>query len=539
MRRRDFLGSAVAVGGAAALGLAFQPRFALAQGQSGVIRILAEGAPNTFDPAGTGYNTPSVGITWNVYDRLVTFAPKALAGPGQEGAFIYDFDRVVPQAAESFDVSPDGTMITFRMRPGATFHDGSPVTAEDVKWSLDRAVNVTTAKNQMATGSLKDPAQFVVLDDMTIQVKTERLDRFTLPNLAVLFPAIFNSKLARQHATPDDPWATEWLKNNVAGGGPFKLGSHQAGQQFVLEPFTEWKNGDAAPAARILYQIVPQAASRRIAAERGQADLVCDLPGRDVAGLVKDGKVRVLGIANPSSVTFIAMNNTLAPFDNVKVRQAIAWSVPYQDMFTAVLYERGTPLFGGPAEIASTQWPAPIPYTQDLDRAKALLAEAGLAQGFETTFSIDADDVTVGEPVAILMQEALGKIGIRVAINKVPAGQMGTLVTEKKLPLYIANAGAWMRSPDYFFRVYYQGNSRWNFGSYGNPEMAKLVADARWENDPARYEALVKRMIELARTEVPVVPLWSAFQDTVLSPSVSAYTYMFHRGLELRHLKKA
>ncbi|MDI1344930.1 MAG: ABC transporter substrate-binding protein [Pseudolabrys sp.] len=539
MRRREFLGSGIAFGGAAALGIAFQPRLALAQSQTGVIRVLAEGPPNTFDPAGTGYNIPSVNITWNVYDRLVTFGQKPLTGPDQQGAFIYDYDNIVPQAAESYKVAPDGKSITFNLRKGATFHDGTPVTAADVKWSLDRAINVTTAKNQMGTGSMKDAKQFIVVDDMTIRVETDLADRFTVPNLALLFPAIFNSKVCMQHTTASDPWAQEWLKTNVAGGGPFKLASYQAGQQFVLEPFANWKNGPSKSTAKILYQIVPQAASRRIAAERGEADLVRDLPGRDIAAMIAEGKVKVLGIANPSTVTYIAMNNGIAPFDNLKVRQAVAYSVPYQAMFDAVLYKRGNPMFGGPAKVTSPEWPSPLPYTQDLTKAKALLTEAGFPSGFETTFSIDADDVTVSEPVAILMQEALGKIGIKVTINKIPAGQMGTLLTEKKLPLFIANAGAWLRSPDYFFRIFYQGDTRWNFGSYANPEMVKIVADARWETDPAKYNALVMRMIELARTEVPVIPLWSAFQDTVVSKGMHGYTYMFHRSLELRHLTKS
>lgn len=538
MRRRDFIATSLALGGAAGIGLSFQPRLAQAQGNGGTIRVLAEGAPNTFDPGGTGYNIPSVNIIWNIYDRLVTFGQKPLTGPGQDGAYIFDYDTIVPQAAESFEVSADGTSITFRLRRGATFHDGTPVTAADVKWSLDRTLNVTTAKNQMATGSMTDPAQFVVVDDMTIRIDTPRADRFTLPNLALLFPAIINSKAAREHATAEDPWAEQWLKTNVAGGGPFKLASYQSGQQFVLDPFEGWKNGEVRNTSRLLYQIVPQAASRRIAAERGEADLVRDLPSRDIADMIKQGKVRVLGVANPATVTYIAMNNRIAPFDNVKVRQAIAWTVPYQDMFESVLYSRGVPMFGGEAEVKSTQWPAPLPFVQDLDKARALLKEAGFADGFETTFSIDADDTVIAEPVAILMQEALGKVGIKVRIDKIPAGQMGTLQTEKKLPMFIAYGGAWLRSPDYYFSIFYQGGTRWNFGSYSNPEMEQAVADARWENDPAKYEALVRKMIRLAREEVPLIQLWSAYQDTVISDAIRGYTYMFHRSLELRHLYK-
>ena len=174
----------------------------------------------------------------------------------------------------------------------------------------------------------------------------------------------------------------------------------------------------------------------------------------------------------------------------------------------------------------------------DLDKAKALLAEAGLAGGFETTFSIDSGDATLGEPLAILMQESLGKIGIKVAINKVPAGQMGTLQTEKKLAMFIGLGNAWLRSPDYFFRIFYQGGSRWNYGNFKNPEMEKLAAETRFETDKAVYDAKVKRMIEIAKQDVPMIALWSPFQDTVLGKDLSGYTYMFHNAIEMRPLKK-
>ncbi|GGC53594.1 ABC transporter substrate-binding protein [Chelatococcus reniformis] len=536
MKRREFLGGTIAAG-ATMVGLRSGMGPALAQGRSNVIRVLLEDGPNTFDPAGTGYNTAAVSITWNVYDRLVSFASAPIEG--EPGAFTYDYGTIVGQAAESYTVSPDGRSITFKLRPGATFHDGSPVTAADVKWSLDRCMTVPTAKAQLGTGSLRDPAQFVVIDDMTIRVDTEKADRFTLPNLAIVFPAIFNSKLAKQHATDSDPWAQEWLKTNTAGGGPFKLASYQAGQQFVLERFADWKNGPIESQARILCQVVPIASSRRAAAQRGEADIVRGLAGRDIESLLAGGKTRVLGIPNPNGITFIAMNTQLAPFDNVKVRQAMAYATPYQQMFESVLYKRGRALFGGSASTDSTAWPTPLPYVTDLAKAKALLAEAGLGDGFETTFSIDAGDAALSEPMGILMQEALGKVGVKASINKVPAGQMGTLQAEKKLAMFIGVGNAWLRNPDYFFRVFYNGASRWNYGNFKNAEMEKLVAETRFESDPAVYAAKVQRMIEIAKADVPMITLWSPFQDTALSKAMSGYTYMFHNALELRHLTKA
>lgn len=537
MKRRDFLCGGLALG-AGLIGAHFGVGPALAQqGRASVIRILLEDGPNTFDPAGTGYNTSAVNITWNVYDRLVTFGSKPIEG--EPGAFMYDYNNIVGQAAERYEIAPDGKSITFYLRKGAVFHDGSPVTAADVKWSLDRAVNVPTARAQLGTGSLRSADQFVVVDDMTVRVETPQPDRFTLPNLAIVFPAIINSKLAIKNATEKDPWAQDWLKANTAGGGPFQLASYQAGQQFVLERFKDWKNGEIVSDARVLFQVAPVASSRRAAAQRGEADIVRSLSGRDIQSLISGGKTRVLGVPNPNGITFIAMNTQMAPFDNVKVRQAIALATPYQTLFDAVMYKRGRPLFNGEAEIKDTSWPTPLPYATDVEKAKALLAEAGFPNGFESVFTIDSGDATMSEPIAILMQEAMGKIGIKLRIEKAPAGQMGTLQTARKLAMYIGVGNAWLSNPDYFFRVFYQGATRWNYGNFNNPEMEKLAADTRFESNKATYDAKVKRMIEIAKSDVPLITLWSPFQDSVLSPSLSGYTYMFHNAIDLRPLKKS
>lgn len=536
MKRREFLCGGLAVA-AGLVGAHYGVDAAIAQqGRASVIRILLEDGPNTFDPAGTGYNTSAVNITWNVYDRLVTFGSKPIQG--EPGAFSYDYNNIVGQAAERYEIAADGRSITFYLRKGATFHDGSPVTAADVKWSLDRAVNVPTARAQLGTGSLRSADQFIVVDDMTVRVQTPEPDRFTLPNLAIVFPAIINSKLALQHATEKDPWAQDWLKGNTAGGGPFQIASYQAGQQFVLERFKDWKNGEIVSDARVLFQVAPVASSRRAAAQRGEADIVRSLSGRDIESLVSGGKTRVLGIPNPNGIAFIAMNTQMAPFDNVKVRQAIALATPYQTLFDAVIYKRGRPLFNGEAQTPDTRWPTPLPYATDLVKAKALLTEAGFPNGFESVFTIDSGDATMSEPVAILMQEAMGKIGVKLRIEKAPAGQMGTLQTARKLAMFIGVGNAWLSNPDYFFRVFYQGATRWNYSNFNNPEMEKLAAETRFETNKATYDAKVKRMIEIAKSEVPLISLWSPFQDSVLSPSLSGYTYMFHNAIDLRPLKK-
>ena len=531
MRRRDVL---AALSGLAAAGL-IPARWADAQTRAESLRVLSEAGPNSFDPIGVGVNRGSIQATWNVYDRLVRFGTKTQP----DGTLYFDYFTIEPELAEAFEVSPDGKTITFHLRPDAVFHDGSPVTAEDVKWSLDRVASVPIGKSQFSTGSMTSPGQFTVVDPHTVTVTTPQPDRFTLPNLALTYPVIINAKLAKAHATEADPWAGEWLKNNVAGGGAFKLDAFTPGQSLTFSRFDGWRSGALPGFRRVLWQMAPSAQTRASSLERGDADIVQDLAPQDVQSLAAAPNVRVVGVPMAGAFQFIGMNSQMAPFDNLKVRQAIAYALPYQQMFEAALFKRGKPLFGGTPMVADgTEWPQPMGYETDPAKAKALLAEAGHPNGFETTFSFELSLATVAEPVSILVQEALGKIGIKVTINKVPAGQLGTLLTKKELPFFFEGSAAYLADPDYFFRIFYDGPTRWNFGSYDNPEFAKLVAKTRFESDKAAYDADVTRMITLAKTDVPIILLWQPALDTGMLKSVEGYKYLFHRQLELRTLKR-
>jgi peptide/nickel transport system substrate-binding protein len=110
------------------------------------------------------------------------------------------------------------------LRKDTKFQDGSPVTAEDVKWSLDRAVTAPVlGKAQLLTGSLTSADQFKVIDTLTFEVTLPKPDRLALPNLATIYPIIFNSKVAKANATADDPWAIGWLKEHTAGSGAYVI----------------------------------------------------------------------------------------------------------------------------------------------------------------------------------------------------------------------------------------------------------------------------------------------------------------------------
>ena len=525
------------LGGAAGLALAAGP--AWGQSRAETLRQVTGNIVNTLDPTLPGSTREAFGISMNVYDRLVAFERK----PNGKG-FIFDPDHLRPELAKSFAISPDGLTITFKLKPDAKWHDGSPVTAEDVKWSLDRAVAAKSlAPPQLLTGSLTQPEQFTVLDPETVQVKIDRPDRLAAPNLATVYAIMINSKLARQHATAEDPWAQAWLKENTAAGGAYVVESFKPGEQVILRRNEAWGNGPGGKLPffrRIIAQTVPDPSTRANLVERGDADLSVDLPSSDVIALEQRGKLLVVSTPQFNAFTFIGFNLRMKPFDNVRVRQAIAAALPYQDMFQASIFGRGAPLFGGTwtEQPSETRFPQPMPFRTDLERAKKLLAEAGLAQGFETSFSFNVGSAQVSEPMAALVKESLAKIGIKVDIQKLTDAQASTAAAEKKLPFFTETSIAWLPSTDYFFRNFFTGDQRWNYSGWTNQEVVDVAQKARFELDPAAYDVAARRLIALEAEQVPLLLLWQANQDAVMSPSLRGYTYWFHRQVDFRDLSR-
>ncbi len=518
------------------IGLALgQP--ALAQSRKETLLAVVEVGPNTLDIHGVGANRPSYQVAWNVYDRLLTFGKKTLPG----GAVSYDYTSLKPELAESWQVAADGMSVTFKLRKGATFHDGTPVTARDVKWSFDRAVSMGGFPTfQMKAGSMEKPEQFVVVDDHTFRVNFLRKDKLTLPDLAVPVASIYNSTLAKKHATAADPWAAEWLKNNAAGGGAYKVESWKPGQETVYARFDGWKSGPLPKIRRVVVREVPSAGNRRALLEKGDADISVDLPPKDFKELSAAGKLTVIGVPVENAIQYVGMNVKNPPFNTVKVRQAVAYALPYDTIMDAAVFGRAIKLYGaGSFTPTGTDWPQPFPYKTDLAKAKALMAEAGQAGGFETTLSFDQGLATINEPIAVLVQEALAGIGIKTTIQKIPGANWRAALLKKDLPLITNTFGGWLNYPEYFFFWTYHGqNAVFNTMSYQNPEMDKLIDAARFDADPAKYREDVKGFVKLAIADVPRIPLFQPYLDVAMQKNVTGYQYWFHRHLDYRQLAK-
>jgi peptide/nickel transport system substrate-binding protein len=537
IKRRDFLKSTAALAAANAFS-APALRSAKAQARNETLLIVSESGPNNLDIHGVGTNVPGYEVSWNCYDRLISHEMKT----GPSGQPYYDKEKFKPELAEDMNI---GDMsVTFKLKKNATFQDGTPITAKDVKWSFDRAVTVGGFPTfQMGAGSLSKPEQFVAVDDHTFRVDFLRKDRLTIPDLAVVVPCVLHSELVKKHATEKDPWGLEYTKLNTVGSGAYKVTSWTAGSEVIMERNENWTGGPLPKIKRVIWRMVPSAGNRRALLERGDADISYELPNKDFVELKDSGKLNIISTPFSNGIQYLGMNVKNPPFDNLKVRQAVAYAIPYQKIMDAVLFGLGGPLFGAaadkPTEVA---WPQPHKYNTDIAKAKALMAEAGYPNGFETTLSFDLGFATVNEPMAVLIQESLGQIGIKTTINKIPGSNFRTELNKKVLPLYINVFSGWLDYPEYFFIWCYHGkNSIFNTMSYQSPEMDGYIdgaVTAAAKGDKVNYEKDVKSFVDLAYKDLPRIPVFQPYSNVAMQKNVTGYAYWFHRRLDYRTFAK-
>lgn len=503
--------------------------------KTSLVVVTATG-PNSMDIQRSGTNRPSYQVAVNMYDRLVSFGIK---GTGDK--LKYDSATIKPELATHWELVDDGLAYIFHIRTDATFWDGSPVTAADVKWSFDRAISLGGFPAvQMKAGGMIKTEQFEVIDDKTFKLIMLKKSKLTLPDLAVPVPIVINSKLAKKNATEKDPWATEYLHKTPAGGGAYMLENWTPGQQLVYQRFDDWKNGPLPQMERVIVREVPSAATRRALIERGDADVSLDLPNKDAKELEAIGKLTVVGTSIDNTLNAIGLNLKFEPFQNVKVRQAIAYAIPYQKIFDAAAYGRGKPMWGAKAGDVSATWPQAFPYGTNLEKAKALLKESGYADGFSLPISINLAFSQWTEPTAILIQESLDKIGVKTTINKIPGASWRTkALVEKGLELHLKNFGGWLNYPDYYFFWAYIEGHLFNSMNYDSPVVKALVdSTLHMATDNPQYEINVKKLISTAINDVPLIPLWQPTLEVAMQPGVSGYVNWFHRQLDIRSFTK-
>lgn len=530
--RRRFLKGGVAT----AASLPFLKILPASAAGNDVLVVTSGQTINSLDLHRTGTNRPSYQVAVNCYDRLVTFGTRSTA----DGGFAYDSTVIEPELAESWRISDDGLTMTFTLKDNAVFQDGTPVTAADVKWSFDRAVSVGGFPTvQMKAGGLVVPEQFEAVDDKTFVITLERPSKLALPDLAVPVPFIINSTVALANATDDDPWAMEYLHENTIGSGAFKVIKWSPGEQLVYERNDDWVGGPLPEVKRVIVREVPSQATRRALIERGDVNLSFNIPNKDARELgeaVADVDVWSTPIDN--CIHCVGLNTNFEPFQDPMVRKAIAWSIPYEEIFQTAAYGKGAPMWGGSAAPESAAWPQQSPYSTDMDKAAALLESSAFASGFDVPFSISLGSADWMEPTALLIQENLAKIGITSDIEKIPGANWRTAaLVEKRLPLHLENFGGWLNYPCYYFFWAYKEGHLFNSSNYRNEEVEQLIDETLHmaTEDPA-YEGKMKRLFEIAFEDLPRIPLWQPALN-VAGNGAAGYEFWFHRQLDIRGLK--
>ncbi|MEL7097693.1 MAG: ABC transporter substrate-binding protein [Pseudomonadota bacterium] len=381
---------------------------------------------------------------------------------------------VVPGLAESWEISDDGTVYTFKLRSGVTFHDGTTFDAEDVKFSLDRARAEESTNAQK--GLFAGIADVTVVDPMTVQVTLSE------PNGNFLF------NMAWGDAVIVAPESIENIKQTPIGTGAFTFTEWTQGDQIVLTRNDAYW-GEAPALAEVTFKFIsdPTAAFAAVMAE--DVDVFTGFPApENLPQFEADPRFQVL-VGSTEGETILSTNNLQPPFDNVKVRQALAHAIDRQAIIDGAMFGYGTPIgthFAphNPAYVDLTGGSA-----YDPEKAKALLAEAGFADGFTTTLHLPPPSYARrgGEIIAAQLAE----VGITAEITNVEWAQwLETVFRGKNFGLTIVSHTEPMdigiyANPDYYFQ-------------YNNPEFQALMTELNLTTDPDKRTALMgdaQRMI--------------------------------------------
>ena len=407
-------------------------------------------------------------------------------------------ELVTPRMAESYEVSADGKTYTFQLREGWLSHVGNEFTAEDVKWRFDRAFGLGSIGTFFTNVSRLPSADSVkVLDTYTVEFTLEAPSPSFLMSLANhLRITMLDSTEAMEHATDDDPWATEWLKSNYVGFGPYKLESLEPDNQMVLTAHTD--HPFPPKVETLIFQFVPDSATRLALLSRGEVDATLGFTPTELKTLQETDGVHVWNFPGNARLA-VPMNPNFPPLDDTRVRQALSYAVPYDSIVNEVFEGFARPA-GGPLVRLDAGFDLDaFPYTHDLDKARGLLDAAGVADGFETSYAYDASD-PLAELVGVQLQTSFAEIGVDLTLDALPAAAYSETLSKGGSPLIYWALGADQPDPAYVTQVWFDSTATTNWTAYENLEVDKLIAEGLniidFDERVAHYQQVISTIID-------------------------------------------
>lgn len=516
------------------------------------ILFLTEDVPAGLDMDGpTGStNTSQTGFV-NMSEPLVYYP----YGPvNADGMRTLDFGKFEGRLVERWEFDAPSLTWTMHLRHGVKSCAGNEFTADDVVYSFARAKSVSgqapTGWFVASIGSIKGFTRDVFkpgadhslgdavtkVDRYTVKIKQSEPNRLFLTALTIYADYPYDSVEMKKHATEQDPWSHVYVNTqNVPSFGPYCLESWVRDDEFVLRANPNYYRGKPA-IDRIVIKKVPQTANRMMALRTLQADLTQRLTTREYNVLRTVPGVTVAGIYG-NEVLSMSLNFKTPPFDNPKVRQAIAYAMPYQQIVTVGYAGAARKMDGQYPSIEHDYVRPTTQYDTNVAKAKALLAEAGYPDGkglekypdsFKLAYTAERE-ATLG-PIATVIQSALKDVGIAVQLDPMPQTQISDhRLVKKDLPMGLADIEKAV-GPDVTFatKLYFASpavGALNNFVNYANPEVDHLFNEALAESDDAKRAPIVRQIQEIVQQDLAWLPLVETKTEYALKSNLTGLTW--------------
>lgn len=401
----------------------------------------------------------------------------------------------VPWLAKSWTIEDEGRVYRFTLRPGVAFHNGRPMTAEDVKFSIKRIQDPKTAsfqRQQMAiVQAIETP------DPQTVVMRLKEPFSPFIAYLSGLTATVIAKECVRDDGSITQPIAT----------GPFRLVDWQRNGPVTLARHDGYWQTGLPHLDRIVFKPLPDEATRLVALRTGQVDFIEGLPPQLVPRLLANqNRGFVLSVTPGTTWHMAIMNTTRPPFDDVRVRQAVRLAIDRQQMALART--------AGLGRAAADTWPegsfwstGEPPPKRDVARAKALLAEAGHPGGLR--FTIEVRDVFLDD--AQVLQQQLKEAGLDATLRVVDWAALRPEMMKHTYDMVVSSAGAYA-DPDSRYGRFYTAAGAANYfaGGYHNDEIDKLLEQGRVLSDPGQRKPIYRRIEDIIQNEAPHVILYIA-----------------------------
>ncbi len=494
--------------------------------QADTLTYLFYGEPGEADPA-TAYDARSSTLINNVYDRLLTY----------EGD---DATTFAPMLAESWEVSDDGLVITFHLRQDATFHDGSPVTAEAVRYSFNRVLTMNQPPAWMLA-QMMDLDSTQVVDEYTVEVHLTQAYAAALGVLTHSVASIVNPAVVEANGGVVADQENIWMNQNEggAGSGAYMLEEWIPNERLTFTRYDGYW-GDVALTETIECPIVPEVGTRVLMLLAGDADVHDYFPETNVMD-VEDAENLTVLTPPTFNIDFVALG-CRGPMAEKAVRQAVSYAFPYDIVLEFVYQGLAVPSTGPiPAGMFGYVDPAAdMRYSHNIIRANRILDDADWAwpgeagQGYRVKDGVELGMevlVPIGEEVkmqeALLWQDSLSQIGFNLQIREIVYAIMYRTVRNHETDGIMTGWLPDYADPDnYVDAICNSGNADAIYGNeYSSPDMDALILAAKSEPDVATRADMYRQIQELSFEDAPYVWVAQRANVIVLGEGVEGFYY--------------